>query len=702
MRLADRPIAWKLAALALAFTAIVLALLGFVVLNDVAARGVAAYVEGGRVWMHAQDQGVSSLLRYHITNDEADYRDAERHFAIPLGIREARAEMDKPQFDRAFVDQRLLATGVDPRDLGIAIFMYRQFRELEPMKTTVAAWASTDADTDELIALADELHGSSGDQRIAPAREAEIFERISALDRHLSSREDVFHESLRDTARLVREAMLIMTLAGAALLLSAGLWLSARISRHVRLALSALSAGAARVASGDLSQPIAPFGTDELGALARAFNEMMMRRRDAEAAVKESEQRFVAAFEQASIGVALATPEGVLIKVNRAFARLLGYECDEIAGRAVVDITHPDDGGDSVEWMRKLIAGAVTAADFEKRYRHKDGHVIWTRVSVTLVRDAELRPVNFIAQVQDISKRKKAESQLQDAQARLVVASRQAGMAEVATSVLHNVGNVLNSVNVSTGLMAESLRKSRTSGLPKVVALLRSHESDLAHFITEDVRGRTLPSYLAQLSDHLVADQEATLRELETLRKHVNHIKEIVAMQQGYAKMGGATETIAIADLVEDSLRMNAESLTKRGIAIERDFAPVPPLTLCRHNVIQILVNLIRNAEQACEAAGGSDGRIVLKVARSDDRLVISVRDNGVGITPANLAKLFSHGFTTRKDGHGFGLHSGAITAREMGGRLYAHSDGPGTGATFTLELPLQPTTETRRETCAA
>jgi two-component system NtrC family sensor kinase len=272
----------------------------------------------------------------------------------------------------------------------------------------------------------------------------------------------------------------------------------------------------------------------------------------------------------------------------------------------------------------------------------------------------------------------------------LVEASRLGGMAEIATNVLHNVGNVLNSVNVSASLVVDSVKKSKTSSLAKVVGLLREHEQDLGTFISSDPKGKQLPAYLAQLSEYLLADQKATLRELESLRGNIEHIKEIVAMQQNYAMVSGVKEIVDITDLVEDSLRMNCEALSHHKLDLIREFENVPPMNVEKHKILQILVNLVRNAKYACQESDRADKRLTLRVANGDGLVKISVMDNGIGILPENLTRIFSHGFTTRKDGHGFGLHSGALAAKEMGGSLSVRSDGPGKGAVFTLELPVE------------
>ena len=291
----------------------------------------------------------------------------------------------------------------------------------------------------------------------------------------------------------------------------------------------------------------------------------------------------------------------------------------------------------------------------------------------------------------DVTERKRAEAELENVHKQLLDTSRRAGMAEVATGVLHNVGNVLNSVNVSTTLVSENLKRSKAGNLARVAAMFREHAADLGAFLTADPKGKQLPAYLGQLADHLTREQRALLKESDLLKKNIEHIKDIVAMQQSYAKVSGVTEVVKVTDLVEDSLRMNAGALTRHGVQVIRKFDPhLPEITVEKHKVLQILVNLIRNAKYACAESGRTDMEMTVRVTNGDDRMRIAVVDNGVGIPAENLTRIFNHGFTTRKDGHGFGLHSGALAAKEMGGALRVHSDGPGLGATFTLELPLR------------
>ena len=290
----------------------------------------------------------------------------------------------------------------------------------------------------------------------------------------------------------------------------------------------------------------------------------------------------------------------------------------------------------------------------------------------------------------EIAERKRAEQELQKVHAQLVAASRQAGMAEVATGVLHNVGNVLNSVNVSTTLLGERLAQSRAANLGKAAALLRSKNGSLANFLTDDPKGRMLPAYLSELGEHLDTERTEALGELELLNRNIAHIKDIVSRQQCYARTSGPTEPLSAASLVEDALSLNAGVLERHGVTVVRHFEAVPPVEADKHKALQILVNVFRNAMHAMDEAGGPRKTLTIGIrARGENAVEISVADTGVGIAPENLTRIFSLGFTTRREGHGFGLHSAALAAQQMGGRLAASSDGPGRGAQFALTLPL-------------
>ncbi|WPN56076.1 DAHL domain-containing protein [Pseudomonas sp. P9_31] len=280
---------------------------------------------------------------------------------------------------------------------------------------------------------------------------------------------------------------------------------------------------------------------------------------------------------------------------------------------------------------------------------------------------------------------------LLEAERELVDAARMAGMAEIATNVLHNVGNVLNSVNVSADLITRKLAASKTLGLGKAVNMMNEHAQDLGQFITFDEKGKLLPVYLNQLVNSIAAEQAGIVEELSQLTKSIDHIKDIVATQQAYAGAARLVEPLNVIDLFEDALRMNSGALSRHHVTVTKDYQATPTIIGDKHRLLLILINLISNAKYAMSKVSDRQRHMTLGVKIIDNTtLRFSVEDQGEGIAAENMTRIFNHGFTTRKEGHGFGLHSCALAAVEMNGRLRVHSDGPGQGALFTLEIPLE------------
>ena len=295
----------------------------------------------------------------------------------------------------------------------------------------------------------------------------------------------------------------------------------------------------------------------------------------------------------------------------------------------------------------------------------------------------------------EIVEREQAEVKLTALHRELVETSRQAGMAEVATGVLHNVGNVLNSVNVSTILIGERIRRSKISNLQKIADLIQEHSEDVGNFLRQDEKGKLLAPYILDLAEHLNTEQKGALSELNSLTSNIEHIKEIVAMQQSYANVSGIIESLSVTDLLNDALRIHENGFRSRDIQVVRQYVESPVISVDKHRAMQILANLVSNAQDSLIESGSSDRTITVETTLShDDRVRIVVSDNGAGIHPNNITRIFSHGFTTKRDGHGFGLHYGALAAHEMGGKLSADSDGEGKGARFILELPLVSTVQ--------
>jgi PAS domain S-box-containing protein len=389
---------------------------------------------------------------------------------------------------------------------------------------------------------------------------------------------------------------------------------------------------------------------------------------------KDMQSRFVRVSSSFSIKFGLADPE-------------------KLYGLTDFDFFTPEHAQPAFEAEQAIIHTGRPLLNVEEKETYPDGRFTWGSTTKLPYHNEYGQVIGTFGITRDITAKKHTETALAESQRRLLDASRMAGMAEVASGVLHNVGNAFNSVNTSATLLADQLRTSRLGSLGRVVQMIEEHSGDLAQFLTADQRGKQLPNYLGELCRHLLRERETLTSELESLRKGVDHIKAVIAMQQNYAHPSSLAEDLAMPALVGEALTICNASLEKNQIEAVQDYTGAPLVHAARHRVLEILVNLITNAEHAIVAADLPVRRITFILRTlSDGRVELVVKDSGTGISPENLQRIFSFGFTTKKEGHGFGLHNSALAAKEMDGSLFARSEGPGAGAEFILTLPGVPT----------
>jgi NO-binding membrane sensor protein with MHYT domain/two-component sensor histidine kinase len=356
---------------------------------------------------------------------------------------------------------------------------------------------------------------------------------------------------------------------------------------------------------------------------------------------------------------------------------------------AIRAMTHPEDINIVFDAVRNAVAEGREVCTYRFRVVTPAGKAIHLEAHARIFFDEQRNPVRILGVSWDVTDEVLQEERRRELQSQLRDASRDAGMAEVATGVLHSVGNVLNSLGVSASLLQSRLRESRVGNVHRVAEMLVSQGDQVGRFLETDARGRQTPAYLAQLGENLLAENKGLQAEAEAITGHVGHIRTIVAAQQANARRGGVTEAVELAELIDSSVAIHFAMAVD--VVVRREYEPVPPVTLDRHKLIQILGNLLSNARHALKDRTDSASRVLtLRLhARARGWFVIEIQDSGVGINRDALKRLFEFGFTTKKDGHGFGLHSSAILAQELGGHLAGHSDGPGCGAQFALRLPL-------------
>lgn len=378
------------------------------------------------------------------------------------------------------------------------------------------------------------------------------------------------------------------------------------------------------------------------------------------------------------------------LRVSHSMSTCFGLgDPKQMEGKRDFDFFIKDHAQRAFDAEQKIIQTERAVVDAEEKETWADGRVTWVSSTKLPLYNEYGQVIGTFGISRDITGRKHTEQALAQAQRNLLEASRLAGMAEVASGVLHNIGNAFNSVNTSTALVADQVRNLKFTGLARAVALIQENSDKLPRFFTEDSRGKQIPFYLSQLSQQLTRDHQTLVTEIASLSRSVDHIKNIIAMQQSYARSSTFLEELTLPELVDEALQISEASLARHQVNVVRDFQAVPRARASRHKVLEILVNLIGNAKQAVDETGRPDKCITLVLRPDGENAQIIVRDNGVGIPPENLQRIFSFGFTTKVAGHGFGLHSSAVAAQEMDGSLMARSEGKGKGAEFILELPI-------------
>lgn len=358
-----------------------------------------------------------------------------------------------------------------------------------------------------------------------------------------------------------------------------------------------------------------------------------------------------------------------LVSEYKAF--LHGFSgAEELVGKTDADLFTEEHARLAHEEERKIMATGVSVIGKLQKLAWPDGHESWTLSSKMPLRGPAGAIIGTFGMSRDVTRTRKMEEALERTHAELVEASRIAGAAEVASGVLHNVSNVITAVSCSSQVIVEGLREMNTARLVTLCDQLPGADE------------------LKMVARYLDRERSSLLSVGGTLENSIEHAARVIKLQQEDAMSAGAIERILATDLVDDALRISENEFRIQNVQVVRDYRSTEKVLVNKHRALQVLINLIQNAIQAVAATSNSEKRVTLLVESNEsDRVSISVSDNGIGIPRENLSRIFSHGFTTRRGGHGFGLHSSIVAAQGMGALLSAYSDGPGTGATFIFML---------------
>jgi len=288
-----------------------------------------------------------------------------------------------------------------------------------------------------------------------------------------------------------------------------------------------------------------------------------------------------------------------------------------------------------------------------------------------------------ISEIEKIAERlRKAEEELEDK-------SQNEGMAEIAAGVLHNVANVLSSVNSSNTFIQDTAKYSKVDGLIKANKLLREHIDHIDQFIFEDPRGKKLLNYYLKLEEPLRKEREDIVTQSERLDEKISIINDVITAQQSHAVSSQITSETVLSEIVESTLSLQEDLVEDYKLDVTTDLKATTPVIAQRSKLIHVLVNFIKNAGESMEENHPENKKLTIKTWEDSYKVYLSVTDNGLGIKGENIDKIFSHTYTTKKKGHGFGLHSSANYMKEMGGKIKVSSEGRGKGTTFTLVFPI-------------
>ncbi|GJL57493.1 MAG: hypothetical protein NPIRA03_03500 [Nitrospirales bacterium] len=419
----------------------------------------------------------------------------------------------------------------------------------------------------------------------------------------------------------------------------------------------------------------APNGEETTGALESARGELAASRYYVENILRSMADSLVVINADMTIGA-----------VNPSLLNLLGYQEDELIGQSP-GLIFGEEFSQGAIIENLFLQGSVSGV--ESSFLTHEGQKITISVSGSMMQDLQGQFQGLVCVAQDITERKRMEEEKLQLHEQLIETSRQLGMVEVATGVLHNVGNVLNSINVSIGVITDLLKNSMVGDVGRISQLLDKHRENLGTYLSQNPKGKQVPDYLGKLSGQLKEEQRVALLELERLRENAGHAQQCVAAQQDLAKPNGMTEQVCVAEVIAEALVVNQKMLEETNVAVTQEFQEVPPLIVDKHQLLQILVDVIRNACQAMESSVQRHLVVRIKlIIGPPDSLCLEVQDTGSGIPPDDITKIFGQGYSTKYGGRGLSLHHGALMAKNMGGALRAQSKGTGQGAIFFLDLP--------------
>jgi PAS domain S-box-containing protein len=547
-----------------------------------------------------------------------------------------------------------------------------------------------------------------------------VLEELRAIFESIA--DEQLHKAKESGATLTEanEQIHLSTIIILAIVLQIGILLAIRITGDIVPPINRLMLAAKNVAQGDLNAEVMVTSKDEIGELGHSFNSMVddlraaslkeqsildelqhlnqdleNRVQDRTKDLEESETKIRAILDNIGEGIIVLDEKGTIESLNPAAEAIFDLKEDNAIGlnSALLIADGDADNASASDQYNDAKHGAFRSSDNQQPIEYQglrsDGSTFPLElvVSEMHIGDKHLR----VCIMRDVTARKETEATLANAQNQLVDAAHKSGMAEMATGVLHNIGNILNSVNLAGEEIYRISGGSKINGLLKANDMLMQHEENMGEFLSQDARGKKLPEYFIKMGKVLNDEIDSIRSESKELIAKTTMMKEVISTQQAYAKSGFHSEQLNLQELVEDALKIQEASLKKWGVKLHTHYADIPICVGQKSKLLQVITNLIKNAKEAMNDNDQYNRPKELNIETgiiNDKAIYLKVQDNGCGISQDQLAKIFNHGFTTKESGHGFGLHSSANAMTEMKGSLKVDSEGVQKGACFTVTIP--------------
>lgn len=682
-----------------------------------------AYVGGEGLWSKAEKDATHNLLKYITSQDEKYYQQYLSFIRVTLGDKKARLELQKAQPDYAIATQGFIEGRNQPQDIPGMLTLFSRFQHIYYLQKAIKLWQEADEKISTLLTLSENVHKKISEKKFTLADQNKAISDIEKLNAVITVIADNFSYALGDASRWLENIVLKALLAIAITVEVSGLLLTIFVTFNIRKGIYEIIRVSKNILKLNFKDRATRYSNDEIGQLANAFNQMIddLEKSTTRQMVRYSITKLMIEHSRLDtlmpkilqvIAEKLQLDYGALWKMNhvnntlrcadtwaveeiniqefaklsKAFVMTKGmclpgsaWESKTIC--VVEDIAKKSDCPRFEIAQKANLHGAFAFPIFVD----KDVFGVIEFFSHRLyVNDADMTIL-----LKDISNQMEVFFEREQAQNRIITLSRYAGMAEVAASVLHNVGNTLNSINISAQLVGEKIKNSPLDKLPRLNDLLQEHKDNMNHFLTDHSAGKRIPELIALLANEWKIAKKYYLEEIISLKENIDHVNSVILMQQSLSHSYDLTEEVFIPDLLEDALIFNKTAYTHAGIEIIRDYKTIKKVIIDRVKVFQVFINLVKNAIDALVENNNIKKQLILRLREQDENyFMVQVIDNGIGITQENIVLIFSDGFTTKKTGHGFGLHNSALFAKALGGSLTVESDGTGLGATFSLILP--------------